>query len=321
MHQAAWYKDNIIPHDWSIGVDNNGWTTNKISLTWLMKVFNKHTKAYTVGTHQLLILDGHNSHVSPEFDRFCLDHQIVVLCMPAHSSHLLQPLDVGCFSVLKQSYGRLVQQIISRGVNHIDKREFLPLYRQARQTALHQNNILAGFAATGLVPYSPDRVLAQLHTKYQTPSPQRLQSNASWTAETPHNIAELQQQTALIRCYLKRRTHSPLSPTGQALSQLAKGCEMAISSTVLLTSKNEKLCMENRRQKKKKAQRRTYIARGGVLSGAEGASRAQDAQEVAQEGAAEAAAERPQRAMHKYSMCKSIKYNACTCPRRQINSQ
>jgi len=137
--------------------------------------------------YRLLVLDGHNSHVSPEFDRFCLDHQIVVLYIPAHSLHLLQPLDVGCFSVLKQSYGRLVEQLMGHGVNHIDKREFLPLYRQARQVALHQNNIQAGFVATGLVPYSPDRVLAQLHTEYQTPSPQRCpQLNASWTADSSY---------------------------------------------------------------------------------------------------------------------------------------
>ena len=98
--------------------------------------------------------------------------------MLAHLSHLLQLLDVGCFLVLKQSYGRLVEEIMSRGINHINKHEFLPLYRQARQAALHQNNIQAGFAATGLVPYSPDRILAQLHTEYQTPSPHP-QSNAS----------------------------------------------------------------------------------------------------------------------------------------------
>ena len=136
MHQAAWYKDNIIPHDWSIGVSDNGWTTDKIGLTWL-SLFHKHTKDRTVGTYRLLVLDGHNSHVNPEFDQFSLDHNIIVVCMPAHSSHLLQPLDVGCFSALKQSYGRLVEQIMSRGINHIDKREFLLLYKQARQIALH----------------------------------------------------------------------------------------------------------------------------------------------------------------------------------------
>ena len=107
---------------------------------------------------------------------------------------------------------------MARSVNYINKREFLPLYRQARQTALHQNNIQAGFAATGLVPYNPDRVLVQLHAEYRTLLPQRRSpSNASWAAETPHNVAKLQKQTALLNCYLKQRSHSPLSPAGQAL--------------------------------------------------------------------------------------------------------
>jgi len=241
--------------------------------------------------------------------------------MPAHSSHLLQPLNVGCFSALKQAYGHSVEQLMGRGVNHIDKREFLPLYRQARQIALHQNNIQAGFAATGLVPYSPDRVLSQLHAEYQTPSPQRRPpSNASWVAKTPHNIAELQKQTVLLKQYLQRHTHSPPSPTEQALGQLVKGCEIAISSAVLLASENEKLCMENQRQKRKRAKKCTYIARGGVLLGAEGASRAQAAQGGAAEGAAEAAAERPQQAPRKCSICKSLEHTARTCPRRQITS-
>ena len=266
------------------------------------------------------MLDGHNSHVSPEFDRFCLDYQIVVLYIPAHSSYLLQPLDVGCFLALKQLYGSLVEQLMARGVNYIDKHEFLPLYRQARQAALHQNNIQVGFAAIGLVPYSPDRVLLQLHTKYQTLLPQRYpRLNASWAAETPHNISELQQQTALLRRYLKRRTHSPPSPTEQALGQLVKGYKIVIVSAVLLTSENKKLRMENQRQKKKRAKKRTYIARGGILSGSEGASRAQAAQTRQEAAIVEAAAEQPRRAVRKCSMCKSTEHTARTCPRRQIS--
>jgi hypothetical protein len=190
MHQAAWYE--AIPPDWSIGVSENGWTTNEIGLTWL-KLFHEHTKDRTIGTHRLLVLDGHGSHINPEFDQYCTDHNIVVVCMPPYSSHLLQPLDVGCFSALKQAYGRGVEQLMGCGVNHIDKHEFLPIYQQARQAALHQANIQAGFAATGLVPYSPEHVLAQLHAEYQTPSPPRPGSKSSWTAETPHNIAQLEQ--------------------------------------------------------------------------------------------------------------------------------
>ena len=77
MHQAAWYEDNIIPHDWSIGVSENGWTTNEIGPTRL-NPFHEHTKDRTVGTHRLLVLDGHGSYVNPEFDQFCLDHKIIV---------------------------------------------------------------------------------------------------------------------------------------------------------------------------------------------------------------------------------------------------
>ena len=93
---------------------------------------------------------------------------------------------------------------------------------------------------------------------------------------------------------------------------------MAMSSAVLLASENEKLRMENQRQKRKRAKKCTYIARGGVLLGAEGASRAQAAQGGAAEGAA---AERPQRAPRKCSICKSLEHTARTCPRRQATSQ
>jgi hypothetical protein len=126
MHQAAWYKDNIIQHNWSTGVSEFGWTINEIGLTWL-HIFYERIKDRTVGMHRLFVLDGYRSHGYPKFDQFSLDHQVVVVCMPKHSSHLLQPLDVGCSSALKQAYGCHVEQLMRHGVNRIDKREFLPL--------------------------------------------------------------------------------------------------------------------------------------------------------------------------------------------------
>ena len=63
-----------------------------------------------------------------------------------------------------------------------------------------------------------------------------------------------------------------------------------------------------------------YIARGGILLVAEGASYIQAAQKGAVEGVVEAAAERPQRVVRKYSICKSIEHNTRTCPRRQLTS-
>lgn len=40
---------------------------------------------------------------------------------PAHASHILQPLDIGCFSVSKKAYGGLIGEEMRNGVNSIDK--------------------------------------------------------------------------------------------------------------------------------------------------------------------------------------------------------
>jgi hypothetical protein len=49
----------------------------------------------------LLILDGHESHHSTEFELYYQQNNIITLCIPPHSSYLLQPLDVGYFGPLK----------------------------------------------------------------------------------------------------------------------------------------------------------------------------------------------------------------------------
>jgi hypothetical protein len=96
-HDQAWYYN---PPDWRIGVSKNGWTTNELGLAWL-KHFIQHTEARTVGSHRLLILDSHESYKSLVFQNLCEQNKIITLCMPPHASHILQPLDVGCFAPLK----------------------------------------------------------------------------------------------------------------------------------------------------------------------------------------------------------------------------
>jgi len=76
----------------------------------------------------LLLLDGHGSHFNWEFFDFCLSNKIIPLCLPAHSTHLLQPLDVGLFSPLQRFYSNGLDEWIRRG-NHgpcFTKGDFLP---------------------------------------------------------------------------------------------------------------------------------------------------------------------------------------------------
>jgi hypothetical protein len=83
------------------------------------------------GKYQLLILDGHTSHESAEFDLFYKNHQIIPLYMPSHSSDKLQLLNIGCFTPLKKVYSVEVMRSIQNSIHYINKENFLDLYKGA----------------------------------------------------------------------------------------------------------------------------------------------------------------------------------------------
>ena len=51
--------------------------------------------------------------------------------MPAHSSHILQPLDMVCFAPLKLKYSQRVQDLARQRVFYINKEAFLPVFKDA----------------------------------------------------------------------------------------------------------------------------------------------------------------------------------------------
>jgi hypothetical protein len=87
LYNQAWFDS--LPGDWRFEVSPNGWTTDEIGLRWLEKLFIPATTSRTVGRYRLLVLDGHGSHLTPLFDQVCSENDIIPVCMPAHSSHLL----------------------------------------------------------------------------------------------------------------------------------------------------------------------------------------------------------------------------------------
>jgi hypothetical protein len=78
-------------------------------MIWLRDVFDKHTYHRTIGRYRLLIINSHGSYLTVEFHRFYNDNLIILLYELAHSSYLLQPLNISYFLVLKRVYGRIVK--------------------------------------------------------------------------------------------------------------------------------------------------------------------------------------------------------------------
>ncbi len=56
-------------------------------------------------------MNGHESHVTRRFLGFCLDNNILPLCLSAHTTYVLQSLDVGCFDSVAHYYRRSVEDL------------------------------------------------------------------------------------------------------------------------------------------------------------------------------------------------------------------
>ena|SRR5436305_270584 len=108
-----------------------------------MKCFDPVTKAKANGKPRLLICDGHDSHISAPFVRYCIDNNILIFLLLSHSSHLLQPLDVGVFGPLKESMTSLLNSIFRTDILRLQKAEWIEHYLKAREKALTEKNIMA----------------------------------------------------------------------------------------------------------------------------------------------------------------------------------
>lgn len=275
-HLHAWYEGNDIPQDWPIAVSEKGWTTNEIGVQWL-EHFNAYTQGCTVGAYRLLIIDGHESHNSLTFQDLCKESKIITLCMPPHSSHLLQPLDVGCFSPLKRAYGDEISSLARNHINHIDKITFLPAFRRAFNQSITEINIRASFRGAGVVPYNPEAVLSKLDVKLRTPTP-ALPEATQWEAKTPSNARELEAQSALISSRIRRHKSSSPASIIHAMNQLNKGASAMAHRIALLEGEVKSLKKANYAATQRRQRSRKRIQLQGTLT------KAQAADIIAQKG-------------------------------------
>jgi len=116
-----------------------GWTDKELELEWMEQNFEKYTieifvpldlpSAYAncysaKGKTHILMLDRHGSHLTWQFFNFCLKSNIHSISIPAHSTHILPPLDVGQFGRLSHSYSNDLDIWIRQGGNAIKKGQF-----------------------------------------------------------------------------------------------------------------------------------------------------------------------------------------------------
>ena len=122
-----WNTESGFSDNWIIKLTDNKWINNEMDLDWI-KYFNIYIKSCSIGIYWMLIINGHRSHMSVEFNDYCKFNNIIIVNMPVYSSYLLQLLDIGIFSPLKTAYGHQINLFIRVFINHITKSEFFIAY-------------------------------------------------------------------------------------------------------------------------------------------------------------------------------------------------
>lgn len=150
-----------LPDDYLIAVSESGYSNGKLALDWLQH-FNKQTEKRRKGAWRLLLVDGHGSRETREFVKYAEDHMIQIFALPSHTTHILQPLDVGCFQPLKWYHWCCLDWAARTGSKDISKADFMATLEEIRRLTFTRTTILSGWRRTVISPYNPEFVLAQL---------------------------------------------------------------------------------------------------------------------------------------------------------------
>ena len=147
-------KEGAVPNTLFEHSDN-GWVNADLYVEWMKFFIANIPPARPV----LLIQDGHGSHVSIDVIELARANNIHLLCLPAHTTHILQPLDVGVFKSFKcffskactinlaQHPGRVITpDILASLVGDVYPQSFTPV------------NIMSGFRKCGIYPLNPAAV-------------------------------------------------------------------------------------------------------------------------------------------------------------------
>lgn len=131
----------------------SGWMTEDDFFIYLNH-FAKHARS-SREKPVLLILDNHESHLSLKGISFCKENGVVVISLPPHCSHKLQPLDRSVYGPLKKYINSACDSWMR---NHPGKTmsiyDIPPIAKDALPLAATPKNIQAGFAAAGIFPFN-----------------------------------------------------------------------------------------------------------------------------------------------------------------------
>ncbi|CBQ69896.1 related to transposases [Sporisorium reilianum SRZ2] len=261
-----------VPALWRFAKTVNRWTNHQIGIEWLETIFEPNTRLSTQSEYRLLLIDGHKSHTSEGFLDICWNRNIVPLLLLAHTTHVMQLLDVSIFSLLTASYRRLVSEAAEH-VDAIDKLMFGTMYAQARETVLMQARAHKAFSDCGMtLDPSPKKVLDRLAdtsaagqrsgTRQRAP----LQELAGSAADSAFNTAITVLAQERDPCEAQKLAHSIMHAHTQTAAALAAS---QVESNLFRAELERRSKLSTKRGKKRERSDQRVLSRTVMITRAD----------------------------------------------------
>ncbi|CAN0295836.1 unnamed protein product, partial [Ectocarpus fasciculatus] len=162
--QADWVKGRNGPPNARLAVTDSSFMQGTVFVNYI-RDFHRQLldRGLINGTPHVLVLDGHASHVTYEVIKLARDLNIVLYQIPSHSSHVVQPLDVGSFGSFKREITKVLSAFPARNGGRVPaKSDMLGILGDAWLRSFSEQQNISSFAGAGLWPVDGERAMGRL---------------------------------------------------------------------------------------------------------------------------------------------------------------
>lgn len=160
VNKKAEWEDKMPPGSYIVMSRQSSYVNTEIFSDWIENQFIPRKAQGKC----LLILDGHTSHTSADkLLDLAAKNDIILLCLPSHSTHFLQPLDRCFFKSLKHYWFQACQRWFDAhsfpgNPRKLGRAQVGELLTSAWKESATAQNGIAGFEATGIYPFNPKAI-------------------------------------------------------------------------------------------------------------------------------------------------------------------
>ncbi|KAJ2950879.1 hypothetical protein O0L34_g5239 [Tuta absoluta] len=217
------------PNAWAECSDS-GWITTEIFFMWFQK-FLKFSNAST-DNPVMLLLDGHASHTqNVQLIDEARKHGVTIICFPPHTTHKLQPGDVGFMRPLSVFYDQAVTAWLRSNPGHVVTQfQVAKLFGEAFIRSATMATAINAFKACGISPYNP-----QIFTDadFVAAEATDIELNVEEQPDAPNHTTEAIQQEPLM-AQNSAITNSELPLHQNEANQRIAGASQTIEGALML---------------------------------------------------------------------------------------